>query len=78
MAARTRSAILAVLSLSSLMAGASATREYSKVEMLRVQRSLMDDRPKDCPPWYHLLLTFGHVASLLLHAHVSMLTDISS
>lgn len=51
MAPRIRSAILMVLSLSSLVVGASASREYSKIEMQRAQRSLLDDRPKDCPPW---------------------------
>lgn len=51
MAPRIWGAILTALSLSSLVVGASASREYSKVEMLRAQRSLLDDRPKDCPPW---------------------------
>lgn len=42
-----------VLSLSSLVVGASASREYSKIEMQRAQRSLLDDRPKDCPPCFN-------------------------
>jgi len=39
------------LSLSAVAVGASASNEYSKADMLRAHRSLMDDRPKDCPPW---------------------------
>lgn len=45
-----RSAILlGVLSLSSV---ASAFANYSSVDMMRAQLALMDERPKDCPPWY--------------------------
>lgn len=31
------------------------TSNHSSVDLLRAQLSLMDDRPDDCPPWYHAL-----------------------
>jgi len=39
---------LAALSLSWV---AAASRDYSSIDMMRAQIALLDDRPKDCPPW---------------------------
>jgi hypothetical protein len=51
MAPRLRRALaIAALSLS-LSSIASAAANYSSVDMIRAQLALMDDRPKDCPPW---------------------------
>ena len=44
-----RSLALAAFSLSCF---ASAYSNFSSVDMMRAQIALMDDRPKDCPPWY--------------------------
>ncbi len=46
-----RALAIAALSLS-LSCVASASRNYSSVDMIRAQLDLLDDRPKDCPPWY--------------------------
>lgn len=48
-----RSVALATLSLA-LVCVASASRNYSASadDVMRAQISLMDVRPKDCPPWY--------------------------
>ncbi len=57
------SRIVAVAVAALPLAGlASAYANYSTVDMARAQLALMDDRPKDCPPWYVLP---PHVA--LLH-----------
>ncbi|KAK3362548.1 hypothetical protein B0T25DRAFT_8499 [Lasiosphaeria hispida] len=45
-----RALALAALSLGWL---ASASGNYSSIDMLRAQVSLMDDRPKDCPPCFN-------------------------
>jgi hypothetical protein len=42
-------AVLAGLSLAWTTFGYS---NYSSIDMMRAQLSLMDDRPDDCPPWY--------------------------
>jgi ATP-binding cassette subfamily G (WHITE) protein 2 len=42
-------AALAGLSLAWTTYGYS---NYSSIDMMRTQLSLMDDRPDDCPPWY--------------------------
>jgi hypothetical protein len=42
-----------LLSLSSI---AAAYTNYSSVDMIRAQLALMEDRPKDCPPWYAITL----------------------
>lgn len=44
-----RALALAALSLSCVT---SAYQNYSSIDMMRSQLALMDDRPKDCPPWY--------------------------
>lgn len=44
-----RALAVAALSLSCF---ASAYNNYSSVNVARSQVTLMDDRPKDCPPWY--------------------------
>ena len=44
-----RALAIAALSLSCV---ASASKNYSSVDMMRAQLALLDDRPKDCPPWY--------------------------
>lgn len=33
------------------LASPVAALNYSTMDMMRAQLSLMDDRPKDCPPW---------------------------
>jgi hypothetical protein len=43
-----RAIAVAALSLSGV---ASAYKNYSSIDMMRAQLSLMDDRPSDCPPW---------------------------
>lgn len=63
---------MAVLSLRALLAGALvaapsmvaayANSTFSHVDMLRAQLALMDNRPKDCPPWY---ATPDHVVTIL-------------
>jgi hypothetical protein len=63
---------MAVLSLRALLAGvliaapsvvaAYANSTFSNVDMLRAQLALMDNRPKDCPPWYAIL---DHIATIL-------------
>lgn len=50
MAPRTAFALIA--GLLSLSCVASASKNYSSIEMMRAELALMDDRPKDCPPWY--------------------------
>ncbi len=47
-----RALAVAALSFSCV---ASAYRNYSSIDTMRAQLSLMDDRPKDCPPWYDLM-----------------------
>ena len=44
-----RALALAALALSCVT---SASNNYSSVDMMRAQLTLMEDRPKDCPPWY--------------------------
>jgi len=43
-----RAVALSALSFAGL---ASAFLNYSTPDMMRAQMALMDDRPKDCPPW---------------------------
>jgi hypothetical protein len=40
----------------------SALSNYSSIDMMRAQLALMEDRPKDCPPWYDAEL-FSHQSS---------------
>lgn len=44
-------ALVAALSLSWT---AQALHNYSSIDMMRAQMSLMDNRPDDCPPWYDI------------------------
>lgn len=37
----------------------SAAYNYSTADMMRAQLALMDDRPKDCPPWYVVAMVLG-------------------
>jgi hypothetical protein len=46
---RRGTALVALLSLSWT---AQAMHNYSSIDMMRAQMSLMDNRPDDCPPWY--------------------------
>ncbi|KAK4152533.1 hypothetical protein C8A00DRAFT_16168 [Chaetomidium leptoderma] len=45
-----RALVVAALSLSCVV---SAYTNYSSADMMRAQRTLMDDRPKDCPPCFN-------------------------
>lgn len=49
-----RASVLGALALSGVAAAFDnySTTSYPGIEALRAQLALMDDRPKDCPPWF--------------------------
>lgn len=61
-------ALVIALSLSSV---AAAYKNYTSVDMMRAQLALMEDRPKDCPPWYAFDDDFPQTTSAwILMAHL--------
>lgn len=55
MASRTARAVaFGALALSSVALAQNFSSSSPGIDALRAQLALMDDRPKDCPPWYVL------------------------
>lgn len=46
-----RSLAIAAMALLPALAAAQANTSYTDIDMLRAQMELLDNRPKDCPPW---------------------------
>lgn len=58
-----RSLAIAAVALLPALASAQANSSYTEADMMRAHYELLNNRPKDCPPWYALSIYLSCPAS---------------